>query len=184
MVKLLLYPVLNVKPHTDFKEVCFIIMTFRCFLCTLYFLLELKQEVLSRQREYKIAAIQAKQSGNIDQAKQYYLTAKVGSRASVASSKLSTRSGPLTQDVLLTCRSWIWWSRQWTEMSRWTWARFPLLLVSLDPKMDEWPADSINTIKTPLLNRLLCRWISRSFLPAVACACCSPCCHGKGGPYR
>lgn len=116
----LLYPDLNVKHYTDFKEVCFIIMTFKCSLFTLYFLLELKQEVLSRQREYKIAAIQAKQSGNIDQAKHYYLTAKVGSRASVASPKLSTGSGPLTQDVLLTYRSWIWWWRQWTEMSRWT----------------------------------------------------------------
>lgn len=37
---------------------------------------ELKQAVLSRQREYKIAAINAKQSGNIDQAKQHYLIAK------------------------------------------------------------------------------------------------------------
>uniref|UniRef100_A0A3Q3XRF7 Coiled-coil and C2 domain-containing protein 1B n=1 Tax=Mola mola TaxID=94237 RepID=A0A3Q3XRF7_MOLML len=37
---------------------------------------ELKQAVLSRQREYKLAAIQAKQSGDIDQAKQHYLTAK------------------------------------------------------------------------------------------------------------
>ncbi|KAA8595144.1 hypothetical protein FQN60_012279 [Etheostoma spectabile] len=37
---------------------------------------ELKQAVLSRQREYKLAAINAKQSGNIDQAKQHYSTAK------------------------------------------------------------------------------------------------------------
>ncbi|KAM9363543.1 coiled-coil and C2 domain-containing protein 1A [Symphorus nematophorus] len=37
---------------------------------------ELKQAVLSRQREYKIAAINAKQSGNIEQAKQHYLIAK------------------------------------------------------------------------------------------------------------
>lgn len=37
---------------------------------------ELKQAVLSRQREYKMAAIHAKQGGNIDQAKQHYLTAK------------------------------------------------------------------------------------------------------------
>ncbi|XP_062290150.1 coiled-coil and C2 domain-containing protein 1A [Scomber scombrus] len=37
---------------------------------------ELKQAVLSRQREYKMAAIHAKQSGDIDQAKQHYLTAK------------------------------------------------------------------------------------------------------------
>ncbi|KAM7418751.1 hypothetical protein PAMA_016058 [Pampus argenteus] len=37
---------------------------------------ELKQTVLSRQREYKMAAIHAKQSGDIDQAKQYYLSAK------------------------------------------------------------------------------------------------------------
>lgn len=37
---------------------------------------ELKQAVLSRQREYKMAAIHSKQSGNIDQAKQHYLTAK------------------------------------------------------------------------------------------------------------
>ncbi|XP_034543985.1 coiled-coil and C2 domain-containing protein 1A [Notolabrus celidotus] len=37
---------------------------------------ELKQAVLSRQREYKLAAIQAKQSGDIDLAKQHYLTAK------------------------------------------------------------------------------------------------------------
>ncbi|XP_040892059.1 coiled-coil and C2 domain-containing protein 1A isoform X2 [Toxotes jaculatrix] len=36
----------------------------------------LKQAVLSRQREYKMAAINAKQSGDIDQAKQHYLTAK------------------------------------------------------------------------------------------------------------
>uniref|UniRef100_A0A3B4XIV8 Coiled-coil and C2 domain-containing protein 1B n=1 Tax=Seriola lalandi dorsalis TaxID=1841481 RepID=A0A3B4XIV8_SERLL len=36
----------------------------------------LKQAVLSRQREYKLAAINAKQSGDIDQAKQHYLTAK------------------------------------------------------------------------------------------------------------
>uniref|UniRef100_A0A8C9YRI9 Coiled-coil and C2 domain-containing protein 1B n=1 Tax=Sander lucioperca TaxID=283035 RepID=A0A8C9YRI9_SANLU len=38
---------------------------------------ELKQAVLSRQREYKMAAINAKQSGDIDQAKQHYFTAKV-----------------------------------------------------------------------------------------------------------
>lgn len=38
---------------------------------------ELKRAVLSRQREYKMAAIHAKQSGHIDQAKQHYLTAKV-----------------------------------------------------------------------------------------------------------
>ncbi|XP_026215753.1 coiled-coil and C2 domain-containing protein 1A [Anabas testudineus] len=37
---------------------------------------EVKQAVLSRQREYKMAAINAKQSGQIDQAKQHYLTAK------------------------------------------------------------------------------------------------------------
>ncbi|XP_070712666.1 coiled-coil and C2 domain-containing protein 1A [Pempheris klunzingeri] len=37
---------------------------------------ELKRAVLSRQREYKMAAIHAKQSGHIDQAKQHYLTAK------------------------------------------------------------------------------------------------------------
>lgn len=37
---------------------------------------EVKQAVLSRQREYKIAAIHAKQSGNIDLAKQHYLIAK------------------------------------------------------------------------------------------------------------
>ncbi|XP_047222473.1 coiled-coil and C2 domain-containing protein 1A isoform X2 [Girardinichthys multiradiatus] len=37
---------------------------------------ELKQAVLSRQREYKMAAIQAKQGGDIDLAKQHYLTAK------------------------------------------------------------------------------------------------------------
>ncbi|XP_061625895.1 coiled-coil and C2 domain-containing protein 1A [Phyllopteryx taeniolatus] len=37
---------------------------------------ELKQAVLSRQREYKLAAIQAKQSGNIDLAKRHYVTAK------------------------------------------------------------------------------------------------------------
>uniref|UniRef100_A0A8C9YPH4 Coiled-coil and C2 domain-containing protein 1B n=1 Tax=Sander lucioperca TaxID=283035 RepID=A0A8C9YPH4_SANLU len=37
---------------------------------------ELKQAVLSRQREYKMAAINAKQSGDIDQAKQHYFTAK------------------------------------------------------------------------------------------------------------
>ncbi|XP_054461204.1 coiled-coil and C2 domain-containing protein 1A [Anoplopoma fimbria] len=37
---------------------------------------ELKQAVLSRQREYKIAAIHAKQNSDIDQAKQHYLTAK------------------------------------------------------------------------------------------------------------
>uniref|UniRef100_A0A8C9YTM3 Coiled-coil and C2 domain-containing protein 1B n=1 Tax=Sander lucioperca TaxID=283035 RepID=A0A8C9YTM3_SANLU len=36
----------------------------------------LKQAVLSRQREYKMAAINAKQSGDIDQAKQHYFTAK------------------------------------------------------------------------------------------------------------
>lgn len=53
----------------------------------LFFHLELKQEVLSRQREYKIAAIQAKQSGNIDQAKHYYLTAKVRSSVTGISSK-------------------------------------------------------------------------------------------------
>lgn len=40
---------------------------------------ELKQAVLSRQREYKMAAIHAKQSGNIQQAKKHYLTAKVTS---------------------------------------------------------------------------------------------------------
>ncbi|XP_034043620.1 coiled-coil and C2 domain-containing protein 1A [Thalassophryne amazonica] len=38
--------------------------------------LQLKQAVLSRQREYKIAALQAKQCGDMDQAKQHYLTAK------------------------------------------------------------------------------------------------------------
>ncbi|KAM4750137.1 coiled-coil and C2 domain-containing protein 1A [Anableps anableps] len=37
---------------------------------------ELKQAVLSRQREYKMAAIQAKQGGDINLAKQHYLTAK------------------------------------------------------------------------------------------------------------
>ncbi|KAG7223791.1 hypothetical protein INR49_026474 [Caranx melampygus] len=37
---------------------------------------ELKQAVLSRQREYKLAAIDAKQSGDIELAKQHYLTAK------------------------------------------------------------------------------------------------------------
>ncbi|XP_030284993.1 coiled-coil and C2 domain-containing protein 1A [Sparus aurata] len=37
---------------------------------------ELKQAVLDRQREYKMAAIHAKQGGNIDLAKQHYLTAK------------------------------------------------------------------------------------------------------------
>nr|XP_046262028.1 coiled-coil and C2 domain-containing protein 1A isoform X2 [Scatophagus argus] len=37
---------------------------------------ELKQAVLSRQREYKLAAINAKQRGDVDQAKQHYLTAK------------------------------------------------------------------------------------------------------------
>nr|XP_014267420.1 coiled-coil and C2 domain-containing protein 1A [Maylandia zebra] len=37
---------------------------------------EAKQAVLTRQRDYKMAAIHAKQSGNIDQAKQHYLTAK------------------------------------------------------------------------------------------------------------
>nr|XP_040041709.1 coiled-coil and C2 domain-containing protein 1A [Gasterosteus aculeatus aculeatus] len=37
---------------------------------------ELKQAVLSRQREYKIAAINAKQNSDIEQAKQHYLTAK------------------------------------------------------------------------------------------------------------
>lgn len=39
--------------------------------------LELKQAVLSRQREFKLAAIKAKQSGNIEQAKQHYIIAKV-----------------------------------------------------------------------------------------------------------
>lgn len=38
---------------------------------------ELKQAVLSRQREYKMAAIHSKQSGDIDHAKKHYLTAKV-----------------------------------------------------------------------------------------------------------
>lgn len=38
---------------------------------------ELKQAVLDRQREYKMAAIHAKQGGDIDLAKQHYLTAKV-----------------------------------------------------------------------------------------------------------
>lgn len=37
---------------------------------------ELKQTVLSRQREYKLAAIDAKQNGNIDLAKQHYIVAK------------------------------------------------------------------------------------------------------------
>ncbi|XP_014842116.1 PREDICTED: coiled-coil and C2 domain-containing protein 1A [Poecilia mexicana] len=37
---------------------------------------ELKRAVLSRQREYKMAAIQAKQSGDVNLAKQHYLTAK------------------------------------------------------------------------------------------------------------
>ncbi|KAM8771836.1 coiled-coil and C2 domain-containing protein 1A isoform 2-T2 [Acanthopagrus schlegelii] len=37
---------------------------------------ELKQAVLDRQREYKMAAIHAKQGGEIDLAKQHYLTAK------------------------------------------------------------------------------------------------------------
>lgn len=39
--------------------------------------LELKASILNRQREYKLAAIQAKQSGNTDHAKQLYLVAKV-----------------------------------------------------------------------------------------------------------
>lgn len=37
---------------------------------------ELKQIVLSRQREFKLAAIDAKQKGNIDLAKQHYIVAK------------------------------------------------------------------------------------------------------------
>ncbi|XP_010777849.1 coiled-coil and C2 domain-containing protein 1A-like [Notothenia coriiceps] len=37
---------------------------------------ELKQAVLSRQREYKIAAIHAKQGGDIDLAKQHYHIAR------------------------------------------------------------------------------------------------------------
>ncbi|XP_029362953.1 coiled-coil and C2 domain-containing protein 1A isoform X2 [Echeneis naucrates] len=37
---------------------------------------ELKQALLSRQREYKLAAINAKQSGDIQKAKQLYFTAK------------------------------------------------------------------------------------------------------------
>ncbi|XP_077461156.1 coiled-coil and C2 domain-containing protein 1A [Stigmatopora argus] len=37
---------------------------------------ELKQAVLSRQREYKLAALQAKQTGNIGLAKKHYVTAK------------------------------------------------------------------------------------------------------------
>lgn len=37
---------------------------------------ELKQAVLSRQREFKLAAINAKQNGNIDLAKQHYIVAK------------------------------------------------------------------------------------------------------------
>lgn len=45
------------------------------WLCLLH--AEAKQAVLTRQRDYKMAAIHAKQSGNIDQAKQHYLTAKV-----------------------------------------------------------------------------------------------------------
>lgn len=38
---------------------------------------ELKASILSRQREYKLAAIKAKQSGNTDQAKQLYQVSKV-----------------------------------------------------------------------------------------------------------
>ncbi|KAL7852296.1 hypothetical protein SRHO_G00180810 [Serrasalmus rhombeus] len=38
---------------------------------------ELKASVLSRQREYKLAAIQAKQSGDTELAKQHYLIAKI-----------------------------------------------------------------------------------------------------------
>ncbi|XP_068178265.1 coiled-coil and C2 domain-containing protein 1A [Antennarius striatus] len=37
---------------------------------------ELKQAVLSRQREYKLAAVKAKQGGDLDRAKLYYITAK------------------------------------------------------------------------------------------------------------
>uniref|UniRef100_A0A3P9K7Q1 Coiled-coil and C2 domain-containing protein 1B n=1 Tax=Oryzias latipes TaxID=8090 RepID=A0A3P9K7Q1_ORYLA len=37
---------------------------------------ELKQAVLSRQREYKVAALQAKQSNDVERAKHHYLTAK------------------------------------------------------------------------------------------------------------
>ncbi|XP_055060161.2 coiled-coil and C2 domain-containing protein 1A [Misgurnus anguillicaudatus] len=37
---------------------------------------EIKARILNRQREYKLAAIQAKQSGNTDQAKHFYLIAK------------------------------------------------------------------------------------------------------------
>lgn len=37
---------------------------------------ELKQAVLSRQREYKMAAINAKQRGDVDKAKQHYLVSK------------------------------------------------------------------------------------------------------------
>lgn len=39
--------------------------------------LEWKELVLSRQKEYKLAAINAKQVGDIERAKQFYLTSKV-----------------------------------------------------------------------------------------------------------
>lgn len=38
---------------------------------------ELKASILSRQREYKLAALKAKQSGNTEQAKQLYQVSKV-----------------------------------------------------------------------------------------------------------
>ena len=43
------------------------------------------RQCLSRQREYKMAAINAKQSRDIDRAKQLYLTAKVTQPMSVLS---------------------------------------------------------------------------------------------------
>uniref|UniRef100_A0A672YHL1 Coiled-coil and C2 domain-containing protein 1B n=1 Tax=Sphaeramia orbicularis TaxID=375764 RepID=A0A672YHL1_9TELE len=49
-------------------------------ICVFSRISEEKQAVLTRQREYKLAAINAKQSGDIDQAKQHYLIAKVKER--------------------------------------------------------------------------------------------------------
>lgn len=87
--------------------------------------LELKQAVLSRQREYKIAAIHAKQSGDIDQAKQHYLTAKVTEPMAVLSHEqiylfvYVEKVNPNIVDLPL-CRSWTCWWRHWTETNRWT----------------------------------------------------------------
>lgn len=79
-----------------------------------FFHLELKQAVLSRQREFKLAALHAKQSGNIEQAKEHYLIAKVTEPGCLLTSTsvfmyMLLRVTPNRCDIV-PCRTWTrWW---------------------------------------------------------------------------